>query len=676
YREQRVDSWALEFLREGHNSRALAQLTPGTPNYKRIKTALKNIRVFTTTPQNMRSRPIRDIIHNAGDYEFDDDTINQRITEYYARRHGYRLQHPNSFGLRFGPGGKIVVPAEVCIIERGQIYKKVLPSEMANEMLLFSAVSPQRRITDIVDAVRGNFLSYHNSDFVSEVGMRVSRHPLEVPGRLLTPPKIKYKSNTANMVSKTLISDDQPGVWNLVNQRFHHAGDPSTWAVVDFSGMLENAVGRFVQELRGACVAAGTFKVNPAFRILRGNPHSVTRSLEAASRPARPNEHKPNLLLIVVPDNAASVIRDIKVWGDCTVGMCTQCVKRGKAQTARNQYHNNVALKINVKLGGVNSIPDSDVAVGLRNMPTMIGASDIRPGHPGPGVQDRPSITSVVASTDPYMSRYSAYVRIQSPRVEIIEHLEEMILEAMENFTSINQEKLPRRIIFFRDGVSEGEYDAVHRDEIPAIYRAWTSLLKIKEKKDALVLTFIVVGKRHHIRFFPTERPDPTATDRSGNVHGGLVVDQGISTPTALDFYLQSHSGLKGTSRSGHYVVLLNEIKLTMDQLQELCYFLCFVYARATRAVSIPAPVYCECILSPYSQGCITHLGTTDADVCYPCSFRGRLLKDNLAGVYSRTFIREGRSCILRGACSSFNPGKETEVNGFRAVAIHKNQST
>jgi eukaryotic translation initiation factor 2C len=37
------------------------------------------------------------------------------------------------------------------------------------------------------------------------------------------------------------------------------------------------------------------------------------------------------------------------------------------------------------------------------------------------------------------------------------------------------------------------------------------------------------------------------------------------------------------------------------DGLQSLSYALCHVYARATRSVSIPAPVYCDaCSLSPY----------------------------------------------------------------------------
>ena len=47
--------------------------------------------------------------------------------------------------------------------------------------------------------------------------------------------------------------------------------------------------------------------------------------------------------------------------------------------------------------------------------------------------------------------------------------------------------------------------------------------------------------------------------DRSGNAPAGLVVDRDIGHPIEFDFYLQSHGGLLGTSRSSHYSVLYDE---------------------------------------------------------------------------------------------------------------------
>jgi len=102
-------------------------------------------------------------------------------------------------------------------------------------------------------------------------------------------------------------------------------------------------------------------------------------------------------------------------------------------------------------------------------------------------------------------------------------------------------------------------------------------------------LTFVVVGKRHHVRMFPENGQD---ADRTGNCLAGTVVEQGVSHPVEFDFYLQSHAGLLGTSRPAHYNVLLDENEFTPDALQQLTYSLCHIYARSTRSVSIPAPTY------------------------------------------------------------------------------------
>jgi Piwi domain len=75
-------------------------------------------------------------------------------------------------------------------------------------------------------------------------------------------------------------------------------------------------------------------------------------------------------------------------------------------------------------------------------------------------------------------------------------------------------------------------------------------------------ITFIVVGKRHHIRFFPSEGQ---AADRNGNCMAGTIVDTNIVHPVYDDFYLQSQKGLIGTSRSGHYTLLHDDNGISVD---------------------------------------------------------------------------------------------------------------
>ncbi|KDE02554.1 hypothetical protein MVLG_06889 [Microbotryum lychnidis-dioicae p1A1 Lamole] len=80
--------------------------------------------------------------------------------------------------------------------------------------------------------------------------------------------------------------------------------------------------------------------------------------------------------------------------------------------------------------------------------------------------------------------------------------------------------------------------------------------------------------------------------DKTGNVKAGTCVDTDVTSPFEHDFYIQSHASLRGTSRSAHYNVLLDEAKISADAWQQLTFNLTFTYARASRSVSVTTPAY------------------------------------------------------------------------------------
>ena len=119
--------------------------------------------------------------------------------------------------------------------------------------------------------------------------------------------------------------------------------------------------------------------------------------------------------------------------------------------------------------------------------------------------------------------------------------------------------KFPDRVLVFRDGVSEGQFDLVLKHEKPAILE---SLKKVKCKAK---LSIAICGKRHHTRFYPTRVED---ADRTSNTKAGTVVDKGVTSVYDFDFYLQAHSGLQGTVRSTHYTVIVR-ILFSLSEIQE-----------------------------------------------------------------------------------------------------------
>jgi len=179
-------------------------------------------------------------------------------------------------------------------------------------------------------------------------------------------------------------------------------------------------------------------------------------------------------------------------------------------------------------------------------------------------------------------SRYAASIRVQGHRVEIISDLKNMVKELLKIFYQTCGKK-PKKILFYRDGVGEGQFQEVLDSEVTAIKAACRELEATYDPK----ITFVVVIKRHHTRFFPIRD-----ADRSGNCLPGTVIDVDITHPFEFDFYLQSHAGLLGTSRPTLYHVLIDQNGFTADSLQTLTYNLCYIFARCTRAVSLVPPVY------------------------------------------------------------------------------------
>ncbi|TVY81280.1 putative protein tag-76 [Lachnellula suecica] len=240
------------------------------------------------------------------------------------------------------------------------------------------------------------------------------------------------------------------------------------------------------------------------------------------------------------------------------------------------------SMKINYKLRGTNH--KLEFPWYGANATTMVVGADVT--HSAKG-SNAPSVAGVVATCDEYDGRYLASARIQTCKTEYIEDLEGMIEERLEVFFAHNG-KLPNEILFYRDGVSESQYGMVYLDELPKVK---AGCLAIGEKRQIPgydpKITMLVVGKRHHTRFYPKDSPK----DKVGkNLNPGLVIDHTIVTPQYDNFYLQSHDSPEGTARSGHYVVISNDSGYTPEKLQEVTYRLCFTGSRAPTSLSICTP--------------------------------------------------------------------------------------
>lgn len=114
--------------------------------------------------------------------------------------------------------------------------------------------------------------------------------------------------------------------------------------------------------------------------------------------------------------------------------------------------------------------------------PTIIFGADAI--HPAPGTSDRPSFTALVGNVDSGAAKYVATMRAQETRKEIIQDLQSMVtVSCLLPWTYIDRnssvfalqeilkmymgyqagvekkaQPAPKRLLFYRDGVSEGEF--------------------------------------------------------------------------------------------------------------------------------------------------------------------------------------------------------------------------
>ncbi|KAF3204048.1 hypothetical protein TWF679_009990 [Orbilia oligospora] len=356
-----------------------------------------------------------------------------------------------------------------------------------------------------------------------------------VPARILPTPIIQYSKRTTEV-------EKGKGQWNLRSQRFYKGCELKRLLVVSFTRARDRAytpenIARLISQFRETCEDVGIDHTKSDATACREEKIDVNGSgtnIEPLFR--KYSTSKPNLMLVILPDEIKDLFQRVKYLGDLKA--------------------------VNTRLGGVNHVLPKDALKWLWNgeLPAMLVGMDVT--HPSPSsAQGAPSMAAVVASCDGSFMNYPGSLRIQEKN-EMIDDLKGMFAERLSLFKR-NVGSVPKTIIIYRDGVSEGQYYHVLSQELPKILDACAEF----EPQYRPSITLVVVGKRHHTRFYPTE--DNSADDRK-NCLPGTVVDRGITDVYNFDFFLQAHKALQGTARPAHYFVLRCENGYSADDLQRM----------------------------------------------------------------------------------------------------------
>ncbi|OAQ28263.1 Piwi-domain-containing protein [Linnemannia elongata AG-77] len=507
------------------------------------------------------------------------------IPQYYAAAYNLKLRFPflPCIGVKGRDNQTMYFPLEVCNVVSGRRYTKRLNELQTAEMIKGTCITPDQRAAKI----QASFpvLDFEHNEYLKGFQMEISKEMQVVPARVLPPPQVEYRNN----VSLT----PQFGGWQLnPSRKMVQGATLSSWGVLIFENenrLRRPEVDNFIRELVGTLAENGMNVTTRSPPVMYAQPGNVERNVDSMwTTIGQACNASPQMILVVLP-SVCQTYSVIKTYCETThkTGVMTQCVLSKKVSRPSKQYCGMLGLKINSKLGGINNTLSKTSIPFLNQAPTMIIGADVT--HPAPG-ESRPSVVAVVGSMDQFAFKYSGRIKVQASGAEVIDSLKFLVYQLLVAFSEKNK-TFPKRILFYRDGVSEGQYADVMKTEVSAVKEAVdhvNTTVKFNQPYKP-TLTFCVVKKRHHARLFPM---NPKEADKSGNCVAGTVVDTVITHPTEFDFYLQSHGGLQGTSRPTLYHVLMDENKFTSDALQSLTYRLCHVYARCPKSVSIVPAVY------------------------------------------------------------------------------------
>nr|XP_035123653.2 piwi-like protein 3 [Callithrix jacchus] len=306
--------------------------------------------------------------------------------------------------------------------------------------------------------------------------------------------------------------------------------------------------------------------MRPAHMIeVAGHADSYTNILRKYTRSAL------QMVICILPDDDKYRYDHIKKYLCTTFPIPSQCVvKKTIEKVQAKTIVTKIAQQMNCKMGGALWKVETNVQ---RTM--FIGIDcfhDI--------VNRQKSIAGFVASTNAELTKWYSQCVIQATGEELVNELHTCLKAALDVWCE-NESSMPRSIIVYRDGVGDGQLQALLDQEAKQMS---TYLQTISPNNFALA--FIVVKKRINTRFFLK------CGSRFENPRPGTVIDVELTRNEWYDFFVVSQHVKEGTVTPTHYNVIYDTIGLSPDTVQRLTYCLCHMYYNLPGTIRVPAPCH------------------------------------------------------------------------------------
>lgn len=379
------------------------------------------------------------------------------VEKYFKDVKKITLKYPELPVLHVGSRTRnIYLPLELCGIPAGQATNRKVTPNCVAAMIKYSATSTDDRKRKIMDLLRRIDYASQNGE-VKGFGINVEKGFQKVDGRLIDPPNIRY-----------INGEDRPakGVWRGKNF-METQTQPIKWAIINcddrtdgraiknLSDTILNEAGRQRMRLNAFNMENDSVNVN----MMRARPNELDQIFGQLSKAGYA------LVFVVIIDRNDCYAK-VKQAAELRVGILTQCIKSNTVYRMGSgnpqMTMGNIMLKVNAKLGGKNHevVERSYNNFNTAGSGVMFVGADVT--HPSPDARDIPSVVGVAASHDQVGFRYNCAWRLQNPTEEMIQDLENILVEQLNLYKAKNGNRLPAKLMYYRDGVSDGQFGQVN----------------------------------------------------------------------------------------------------------------------------------------------------------------------------------------------------------------------
>ncbi|XPT01576.1 hypothetical protein M3J09_010708 [Ascochyta lentis] len=518
-------------------------------------------------------------------------TDKANVLDYLKKTHSLAINHPSHYAVNLGTRGEPRwYPSEYLQILPYQKLKGLVPDNLTAGMLETACQRPPvaRALVGVEGLRAMGIVSTQGQqiDLPKCSAIVIQPRLLQIPSSRLPFPRIQYGGGNHETLSRSS--------WNLKNKELYKRKG-NVFNVIGLSqGNLERGLSGAFHDLQRESKRYGLARLNLSKTVsVNTSSYSSMDTQLQAETAANPSIDFALMLLNKKDVQAYANFKDLadRKYGLHSVCLTTRCIGQGNAEKLAN-----VMLKLNLKASGTNHTTVNGQISQI--MPdTLVLGADVT--HPSVGaLQGCPSIAAIVGSVDAHAGRFLGSMRLQdASRKEIIDHVRPMVKERIIDWVKEQDKRhLPNNIIYYRDGVSDPQFREVKETEVMRIQAAFTDAQRELEKEgvidksptSAVNIAAIVCVKRHNVRFYPLNGQQ----DSFDNCPAGTHVDSVITSPFFDEFYLQSHTALKGTAKPCRYFILQNDTDLSTDNLRQLTHELRYTYVRAPVGVSYAAPAY------------------------------------------------------------------------------------